>query len=413
MKKVKYLILGGGVSGLSFAVQKKDDDYIVIEKSVVLGGLARSFYSNGFVWDVAGHFFHFHSKETKTYFEKMMKNERKQNVSKKAYVFYGKRYIDAPFQYHIDQLPIEEFVECLTDLYHANNQATISSFEDFVKDKYGNGIAKKFLIPYNEKLYACKMNELEKDSMGCFLPKLSFDSLMKSLSGTMEKTYNDSFLYPVDGCSRFIDALVSQLDSEKVHTNETVIKVDTDKRVVYTNISSYKFDFLINTISLNIFSELCGISSKGFLDFNRVLVLNIGFDLPSIDREVNWVYFPGDEIFYRVGFYNNIAGTERLSIYVEISYKASGTINIESAFQKTLIDLRRVGIINNHKVVAYNSYLINPGYVHITRSSKDFVSSFTDEMKGKSVFMVGRYARWEYSAMDDSLEQAFDLAKKI
>ena len=413
MNNIKYLIIGGGISGLAFAVRKKNEDYLIIEKSNVLGGLAQSFRSNGFVWDVAGHFFHFHSNDTKRYYEELMRDEKQRAVSKKAYVYYGKKYIDAPFQYHIDQLPTHEFLECLTTLYYANDYASGSSFDDYVREKYGSGIANKFLIPYNEKLYACKMNELEKDSMGCFLPRLSFDTLMSSLSGSAEKTYNDSFLYPVEGCSKFVDALAKQLNPNKIHMNETVVKVDADNQIVYTNIGAYKYEYLINTSSLNTFSELCGVESKGKLDYNRVLVLNIGFDLPSVDKEVNWIYFPGDEVFYRVGFYNNIAGTERLSIYVEISYKEEGEIDIESAFNATLVDLKRVGIIDNHKVIAYNSFVINPGYVHITKKSKDFVSNFVGDMKKRNVFMIGRYAKWEYSAMDDSLEQALELSKRI
>ena len=38
MNNIKYLIIGGGISGLAFAVRKKNEDYLIIEKSNVLGG---------------------------------------------------------------------------------------------------------------------------------------------------------------------------------------------------------------------------------------------------------------------------------------------------------------------------------------------------------------------------------------
>ena len=144
-----------------------------------------------------------------------------------------------------------------------------------------------------------------------------------------------------------------------------------------------------------------------------VLVLNLGFDKESIDKKVSWVYYPGDEFFYRIGFYNNIAGTERLSLYVEIGYRENEKIDVDKALEKTLTDLKKVRVITDHQLVAYRPYIINPGYAHITEKGTAFTNAFISDMKKKDVYMVGRYARWQYSAMDDSMEQAFELARTI
>ena len=82
MQRVKYLIIGAGISGLSFAFHKKHDDYLIIEKDSVCGGLARSFYKDGFVWDIAGHFFHFHSNDTKTHYDALMYGKTIRTVEK-------------------------------------------------------------------------------------------------------------------------------------------------------------------------------------------------------------------------------------------------------------------------------------------------------------------------------------------
>ena len=120
MRFVKYLIIGAGVSGLTFAQEKRDQDYLILEKEAVAGGLCRSFYEQGFVWDVAGHFFHFHSEKTRAFYEELMRGESMRDVEKHAKVYYAGKYMDAPFQYNIHQLPPEEFLECLTDLYFCN-----------------------------------------------------------------------------------------------------------------------------------------------------------------------------------------------------------------------------------------------------------------------------------------------------
>ena len=413
VKKIKYLVIGAGISGLAFAVQKKEDDYLILEKNSVAGGLCQSFRKAGYVWDVAGHFFHFHSENTKKYYEELMEGKKQCTAIKCAKAYYAGNYMDAPFQYNIHQLPANEFLECLTDLYYADCPEGNIPFDQFVQKKFGEGIANKFLIPYNEKLYACKMNDLERDSMGAFLPKLDFEMLMKFYRGYKGETYNDTFRYPINGCDGIIDALCKQLDKNRIHLNEEVVDINYSEKTIVTTKGQYEYEYLINTAPLSEFGRMIHDDNVNILNYNKVLVLNIGFDKPSIDKQVSWAYYPGDEIFYRVGFYNNIASTELLSIYVEIGYSANAEIDISEALSKTLIDLKRTGVINEHQVVAYEPYIINPGYAHITTQGKEYTNSLIKKMECNNVFMVGRYARWEYSAMDDSLEQAEALAKRI
>ena len=56
---------------------------------------------------------------------------------------------------------------------------------------------------------------------------------------------------------------------------------------------------------------------------------------------------------------------------------------------------------------------MNPAYVHITGQSKVETQRVIDAMRQRDVHMVGRYARWEYSAIDDSIEQAQQLAQTL
>ena len=65
--KTKYLIIGAGISGLMFANCKKDD-FLIIEKENEIGGHCRTIYQDGFIWDYAGHFFHFKTDEMKKSF---------------------------------------------------------------------------------------------------------------------------------------------------------------------------------------------------------------------------------------------------------------------------------------------------------------------------------------------------------
>lgn len=61
-RNVKYLIIGAGISGLTFANYAKGD-YLIIEKENEVGGYCRTIKKKDYVWDYAGHFFHFSTDE--------------------------------------------------------------------------------------------------------------------------------------------------------------------------------------------------------------------------------------------------------------------------------------------------------------------------------------------------------------
>lgn len=413
MKNTQFLILGAGISGLAFAYEKRDSDYLVLEKESLPGGLCQSFYAPGFVWDVAGHFFHFHSEETKQFVRQMLEGVELCNVTKCAKIFYADQYMSAPFQYNIHQLPAEEFMECLTDLYFASEPVGEVSFKEFVRQKFGRGISDKFLIPYNEKLYACDLDELERDSMGKFLPKLTFDMLMTFYRGQKGTTYNDFFLYPREGTMQLVNSYMNRLDSSRILLNEAVSSIDTANKIVRTTKGEYHYEHLISTLPLNSFMQMSQTGNPGLLHSNKILILNLGFDLPSRDKEVNWIYFPGDEVFYRVGFYNNIAPREKMSLYVEIGCRSDETIDIENMLERTLVDLKRVRIVDEHRLENYHPVIVEPAYVHISKQGKAETDRVIQTMKHHDVHMLGRYARWEYSAIDDSIEQAKELSQQI
>ena len=58
MKKIDYIIIGAGITGLTVAEQLCDKSYLVIEKEDHIGGYCASVKKDKYVWDYAGHFFH-------------------------------------------------------------------------------------------------------------------------------------------------------------------------------------------------------------------------------------------------------------------------------------------------------------------------------------------------------------------
>lgn len=409
-KKVKTLIIGGGISGLSTA-SFLNDDYLILEKESEVGGYCKTTIRNGFVWDYSGHFFHFNDEKIKNYMIEKIDCEVVE-VKKNTKIFYKNNYIDFPFQYNIHQLETNEFIDCLYDLYK-KKETNSTTFKSFVKSTLGESISNKFIIPYNEKLYACDLDKLDYDSMGRFFPKLiDFNQIMENIkSKNVITSYNDTFIYPKNGTYEFIKSILKRVDTDKIKLKTKVNNIDLDKKILHTENEKYEFENLVNTIPFNHFSKLCGQNHQD-LSYNKVVVFNLGFD-SSTSNKNHWVYYPGDEIFYRVGFYNNILSQEKMSLYVEIGMNHEKEINEKDLLNQILIDLKSVGVIETHKLIDYQMIVMSPAYVHINQKSKKIFKDWCDEYNKENIFSIGRYGSWTYCSIEDNIIEGKKTAELI
>ena len=420
MKEIntKYLIIGAGISGLMFANVKKDN-YIIIEKESEIGGYCRTIYQDGFIWDYAGHFFHFKTEEMKKFFMENMKNENLIEQDKNTKIYYKGKLIDYPFQTNIHQLEKTEFIDCLYDLYNKVEKENYESFLDMLYGKFGKSIVEKFLKPYNEKLYACDLNSLDKEAMGRFFPYADIKQIINNMKEGTNSSYNNKFLYPENGAMSFLNNLYNNLNKENVKLNTEIVSINYEtKTAITSNDEIIKYEYLINTSPLNKFLKITkSDEDKKLLEqlsYNKVLVFNLGFEHKSEFCE-HWIYFPDKDInFYRVGFYDNILNSERLSMYIEIGYnKNDNDIDVEEQLRLTVENLEKIGIAKGNKLVSHSTILMDPAYVHIKSETNEEVDRWKKKMKEQNVYSIGRYGGWTYCSMEDAMIAAKELAETI
>ena len=399
-KKIKTLILGGGITGLSTA-SFLNNDYIILEKNTELGGYCKTTIQDGFTWDYSGHFFHFKNHDIKNY---VIENVTSKiiEINKITKIYYKNQYIDFPFQYNIDQLSKEEFIDCFYDFYK-KGEVNKRTFKSFVKSTLGESISNKFIIPYNEKLYACDLDKLEYNSMGRFFPPIiQIDELLDKIKNKVKtQSYNDTFIYPLNGTFEFVKSIIKRIDLKNVKTDSEVNKIDLVNKLVYTKETVYTFDNLVNTLPFNFFLKLCG-QPNDQLSYNKVVVFNLGFDLESIENN-HWIYFPGNEIFYRVGFYDNILSQNRMSLYVEIGMNVNEGVDENILLKRILDDLKLTGIVTNHKLISHQMIIMNPAYVHINDYSNNLYQKWCEEYNKLNIYSIGRYGSWTYCSIEDNI----------
>jgi protoporphyrinogen oxidase len=423
MDSVDYLVVGAGMSGLSFANWLRAEaaargrdapEILILEADSAPGGYCKTVKQDGFVWDYSGHFFHFRHPDIEAWLRQRMPGQEIRTVVKRSFIRFAGQDIDFPFQKNIHQLPRQDFIDCLVDLYFRDAGAAITSFRSMLHARFGAGIAEKFLVPYNEKLYACDLDTLDPDAMGRFFPHADIADIIGNMRTPQNASYNATFTYPLGGAIEYINALLRQLPEHTVACGERLMSVDLPGRIARTDRRAIRYGRLVSSAPFPALAAMCGLDhDAGVFSWNKVLVFNLGFDRKG-PSEPHWMYFPDREVsFYRVGWYDNIMGSERMSLYVEIGAAADQPLDIDAALQRVLADLERERITEGHALVSWHSVVLDPAYVHITAASQAEHRRLVPVLNAAGVYPVGRYGGWTYCSIEDNLVETRALARVL
>ena len=148
---------------------------------------------------------------------------------------------------------------------------------------------------------------------------------------------------------------------------------------------------------------------------NKVLVFNLGFDAKGKDTLNSWIYIPEKEyIFYRVGYYDNIMNTEKMSLYVEIGFPENQKLKDDKYYlDQVITDLKKIGIITTQNLVDYEAILMDPAYVHIRKESMEEMIKIKSMLAKYDISSIGRYGSWTYCSIEDNIIEAKELAEKL
>jgi protoporphyrinogen oxidase len=420
MESVSTLIVGAGISGLATAAALGADDYLLLEAEAEIGGYCKTVKQAGFVWDYSGHFFHFKHPEIEAWLRDRMQGQRVRVVQKRSFIAYKGRLIDFPFQKNIHQLPQDEFIDCLYDLYFAHVPGAGSgaspaapradNFKEMLYRRFGRSIAEKFLVPYNEKLYACDLTRLDPDAMGRFFPHADLTDIVRNMKVADNSSYNSTFTYPEGGAIEYVKALASELRPGTLALSEPLLGIDLTARVARTSRRQLRFERLVSCVPFNRLVRLADLPhDPAVWSWNKVLVFNLGFDRKG-PRTPHWIYYPDPEcVFYRVGFYDNIFDTDRLSLYVEVGLPPDAVVDVEATRERVLADLQRQGVLTTERLVAHHSVVMDPAYVHITRGSLAEHARLAAQLRHSGVHSIGRYGGWTYCSIEDNIVEARQL----
>jgi protoporphyrinogen oxidase len=428
MSRKKIVILGGGLAGLSAGYHLIDHDPVVFEKESSIGGLCRSFSQDGFTFDCTGHLIHLKHPYTKELISSILPDAFSSH-ERRAAIYSKSTMTPYPFQANTYGLPPETVKECVMGFIESMSGCTNGgpkNFHDWVLQTFGTGIAKHFMLPYNEKFWKQDLRTITADWVSWSIPKPTLEEVINGALGLTNKGmgYNPRFLYPTRGGIECLpQALARPL--RRVRTGEPVERIDTKKK--YVRLASgeqHPYDLLISTLPLPLTYRLLEESPEALLAASQklqaisVLNINLGIDRPDI-HDQHWIYFPEDHyIFSRVGFPMNfsrsVAPPGTSSIYIEITHRPNARPGIDEAVERSIAGLKQCGILQpDDRVLTTHVLDINCAYVVFDKNRQRHLQSLIDYLESVDIFTAGRYGRWDYHSMEDSILSGKSAAEKV
>ena len=426
--KQKIVIVGGGLAGVSAGYHLLEHEPALFEKERVIGGLCRSFTQDGFTFDCTGHLIHLKNQYTKELVGRILPDAF--NAHERLAAIYSKSVMTPyPFQANTYGLPPEIVKECVVgfvESMHVNGNGGPKNFHDWVLRTFGAGIAKHFMLPYNEKFWKQDLGTITSDWVSWSIPKPTLEEVVNGALGLTNKGmgYNPKFIYPKNGG---IDCLPQALGQAitRIHVNETVETIDPKKKYIrFASGREEAYDFLITTLPLPLTFRMLKHAPDSLvwnaqqLRAISVLNINIGVDRRGLSDQ-HWIYFPEDQyIFSRIGFPMNfsksVAPDGTSSIYIEITHQPNQKVNVEEAFDRSILDLEKCGILRrNDRILTRHVLDIKYAYVIFDEHRQHHVQNLMDYLDSCDIVTAGRYGRWDYYSMEDSILSGRSAAERV
>ena len=424
----QIVIVGAGPAGLGVASRLKRD-FCVLEKENVPGGLMRSKVVNGYTFDWAGHIFFTKISRIRDWVcELLHDNFHWQN--RESWVFSKDTYTRYPFQANTYGLPPEVVKECLMGLIDVTYQTSAdppADFQDWIYRTYGDGIARHFMIPYNEKLWARDLATMDYHWLGGRVPKPGLSEFIDGALGPGRKDMgpNARFGYPLHGGTAALVERIIAPFKDRIETNSPVRSLDVHNKIVITEDGrEIPYHTLVLTLPLlEIVRMTAGISddvaaAARELEFLSVLCVNVGIREPN-PTEKHWIYFPESSfLFHRIFVQGNaspnVCPDGCFSYTAEITYNQRKQVDFATAGERTVEGLQQSGLLHNPQNVDVVDLIDIPtAYIVPKQNRKQIVDTIRKWYLDHDVHLVGRFAEWEYYNMDHSLDAGWTVAERL
>lgn len=417
MKNV--VVIGSGISGLSISRMLTGVCHVeILERDKSFGGLIKCERVEGNLFHrVGGHVFNSRNQIVLDWFWSHFDKENEFISAKRnAKILMNDDLIGYPIENYISQLPevqlrpiVNELLDKLSN--DVLNVEDYTNFKDFLIGNFGQELYKIYFGPYNTKIWNTDLANVPLDWLEDKLPmpklrEVLLSNILKSEESTM---VHSSFYYPCrDGSQFIVNRLSKDLTINCSYDVKSIEYISDD--CLSINGGDKMVDSIIYCGDVRQLHTIIKIDDSALKQAMANVVNLISNGTSNVlcetdENDISWLYLPEDKfkahrIIYTGNFSEtNNEGSNRKTCVVEFSGKQD---QLEMLQELKLLPGNLTPLSFNYEP---NSYIIQNQH---TRKDIAILKSL---LKPYGIFLLGRFAEWEYYNMDKCIEAAMELKK--
>lgn len=430
---MKIAILGGGISGVALARLCAADGHrvVVLERSDRPGGLCKSRRYGEFTFDEAGGHILF-SKDQRVLqwqLDRCGGETRTQRTVRNTKIRWHDRWVPYPFENGVGHLTKEAVVDCMKGYVEAYVERRLgapcpANFGDWIQWRMGDGFARHFMVPYNEKIWKRDLRTMASDWVAGRVPEAPIEDILRSAVGVDTEGYvhQSVFWFPLHG--GFETMVRGAVDGGGFTLQCGVAVERVERRGDGYVVDGEPFDLVVNTVPLPqiepAFPELPESVRADIRALKPISLLNvmIGVRLDEPLPPLSWVYlpFPAQGPTNRVTYYSNYsphnAPRGHGAFLAEVTHR--GDVRPDAAWLRAVVEgLGRAGILQPEHVVLLEVCDNEYAYIDQDLGFHDRISRVRNWFDRSGYITFGRFGRYEYHNSDQCVARAMQVHEHI
>lgn len=430
---MKVVIVGAGLAGLNCALHLKRD-FRIFERESRVGGLCRTEQRDGFTIDHSGHYLHFKDQAMQAQVAALLKGNL-MACQRNSWVFLKGVYTPYPFQAHLYGHGPQLRRDCVLGLFRAQERAQKpsgsrtkrESAAEWVRRTQGDGFARHFMFPFNEKQFHAKLGDLLPAQWGRFLPVLNPQAIVRGAlkEHRVQIGYNVHPWHPRRGGIEALPRAMADRLAVPVETRMALTRVRWKERIAeFAGGEQAPYDVLVTTAPLpELLRRLDPVPRQiaracDHLRWIGVLIVHLCVRNPR-ERKRHWIYFPESRyVFYRFGIPTNINPADAPRghgvISAEVSYVPGHRPRNATIIRRVKRDLRALKMLGSDKEIVDVYVADFPcAYVVFDRRYDMARNAALRFLARNRILSIGRFGGWVYGGMEDALKEGKTVAEKI
>lgn len=410
---MKVAIIGAGISGLAIAklLQEKGVSTTLFEKADKPGGLVRCQNVEGHLFhQTGGHVFNTKYQEVAEWFWAHFNQEEEfTKASRNSVAVLENKTIAYPIENHIYQLSDETQKCIIRDLLAMAQvgEKTSTNFEEFLRNQFGETLFQIYFQPYNKKIWQSDLKNIPLEWLEGKLPMPKIEEIIfNNFNHVKEKQFvHSTFYYPQKGGSQLIaDRLAHGLDIRLSTEVEQISKVGD-----LWHINNEIFDKVVFCGNIK---KLPGMLKEDIIkhfeaSINQLEAHGTTAVLCSIDKnDYSWVYLPDQNydshrIICTGNFSQHNNGGDVLTASIEFTDYVTK--------EHILTHLSRMPFSPTYITHHFEPFT----YPIQSQSTRELIAQLKQALEPEGIFLLGRFAEWEYYNMDIAIHAGMKLSDKI